>query len=158
MYARALFFALFLALPFAGNSFAQPQAPTLEERMSQAEFTSAGLDKLSPEQLKFLNSWIQSKGISEVGAPIKHRDGSTTFYPDSSDREVIESNIVGDFSGWYGNTQVTLENGQIWKQSESGQKTSRMNSPKVTIKPMSFGSWIMYVDGCGCEVRVRRVK
>ena len=158
MHAKALLFAIFIVFPFASNSFAQTQAPTLEERMSHDEFTSAGLDKLTPEQLQFLNSWIQSKGVSQINAPIQRRDGTTMFYPDSSDREEIESNIVGDFEGWRGNTRVTLENGQVWQQSESGQRVSRMSSPKVTIKPLSFGSWIMYVDGCGCDVRVRRIK
>ena len=158
MHSRALLFALFLALPFASNAFAQTQAPTLEERMSQDEFTSSGLDKLSPEQLKFLNQWIQSKGVSEIGAPIKHRDGSTDFYTDDGDRERIESSIVGDFNGWRGKTRVTLENGQVWEQAEGGRSGYRMSAPKVIIKPMSLGSWLMYVDGCGCDIRVKRVK
>jgi len=28
----------------------------------------------------------------------------------------------------------------------------------VRIKPMLLGSWLMYVDGCGCSVRVQRIK
>ncbi|HET9033906.1 MAG TPA: hypothetical protein VFN25_13510 [Dokdonella sp.] len=158
MHPRALLFALSLALLFAANAFAQPQAPTLEERMSQDEFTSAGLDKLSPEQLKFLNQWIQSKGVSEIGAPIKHRDGTTDFYARGSDRERIDSRIAGDFNGWQGKTRVTLENGQVWEQAEGGRSGFRISSPKVIIKPMSLGSWLMYVDGCGCDIRVKRVK
>ncbi len=157
MYPKAMLFALFLAVPYASIALAQTSAPTLEERMSQDEFNSSGLDKLSAEQLKFLNGWIQSKGISAMGAPIKHRDGSTDFYADS-DRERIESSIVGTFNGWRGKTRVTLENGQVWEQAEGGSKGDSLNSPKVVIKPMSFGSWLMYVDGCGCDIRVQRVK
>lgn len=158
MSSRVLLFVLFVAISFAGNVLAQTQAPTLEERMSQQEFTAAGLDKLSPEQLKFLNGWIQSKGVSEIGAPIKHRDGTTAFYTSESDRERIESNIVGDFNGWRGKTRVTLENGQVWEQAEGGRSGYRISAPKVIIKPMSLGSWLMYVDGCGCDIRVKRVK
>lgn len=157
MHPKALLFALFLTVSYASIALAQTSAPTLEERMSQDEFSASGLDKLSAEQLKFLNSWIQSKGVSVMGAPIKHRDGSTDFYSDS-DRERIESSIVGAFNGWRGKTRVTLENGQVWEQAEGGSKGDSMNSPKVIIKPMSFGSWLMYVDGCGCDVRVKRIK
>ncbi len=158
MSSRALLFFLFIAIPFASNAVAQTQAPTLEERMSQQEFTSAGLEKLSPDQLKFLNEWIQAKGVSDMGAPIKHRDGTTVFYSSNSDRERIESSIVGDFNGWRGKTRVTLENGQVWEQAEGGSKGYKMSSPKVIIKPMSLGSWLMYVDGCGCDLRVKRIK
>ncbi|MFA7320335.1 MAG: hypothetical protein WC000_02600 [Dokdonella sp.] len=158
MQPRVLILAALLAIPFAGSLFAQSQAPTLEERMSQQEFTASGLDKLSPEQLKYLNDWIQSKGVSEIGAPIRHHDGTVTFYTDDESREVIESAISGEFNGWKGNTRVTLENGQIWQQSESGRGGFRMQSPNVTIKPMIMGSWLMNIDGCDCEMRVRRIK
>jgi hypothetical protein len=158
MHSRVLILALFLLIPFAANALAQTQAPTLEERMSQTEFNAAGLDKLSPEQLKFLNDWIQAKGVSEIGAPIKHRDGTSVFYSSDSDRELVESTIAGEFNGWNGKTRVTLENGQVWEQAESGRGGYRLSSPKVKIKPMSFGSWLMYVDGCPCDVRVKRIK
>lgn len=158
MHPRALIFAAFLTISFAGPLFAQSQAPTLEERMSQEEFTASGLDKLNPEQLKFLNGWIQSKGVSEIGAPIRHRDGTADFYPEDEDRAVVESSIAGEFKGWRGNTRVTLENGQVWEQSESGRGGFSMKSPNVTIKPMMMGSWLMKIDGCDCEMRVRRIK
>lgn len=154
----SLALALTLSLSCFATAHAQPQAPTLEERMSQSDFNAAGLDKLSAEQLKFLNEWIQANGVSQIGAPIRHRDGTTTFYTNDSDREVVESTIVGEFKGWTGTTKVTLANGQVWQQAESGRDGFPMNSPKVKIKPMSFGSWLMYVDGCNCEMRVKRIQ
>lgn len=158
MHPRALIFAAFLTISLAGSVFAQSQAPTLEERMSQEEFTASGLDKLNAEQLKYLNAWIQSKGVSEIGAPIRHRDGTADFYPEDEERAEIESAIAGEFKGWFGNTRITLENGQVWQQSESGRGGFKMNSPNVKIKPMMMGSWLMYIDGCGCDMRVRRIK
>ena len=158
MPSRVLLIAVFLLFSPLCTVQAQSQAPTLEERMSQDEFTAAGLDRLSPEQLKFLNDWIQAKGVSDIGAPIRHKDGTTSFYASDSDREVIESSIAGEFNGWNGKTRVTLENGQVWEQAESGRSGYHLTAPKVKIKPMSFGSWLMYVDGCGCDVRVKRIK
>lgn len=159
MHSRVLLLALILVLPLSAGALAQSQTPTLEERMSQADFNAAGLDRLSPEQLKFLNEWIHTKGVSQMGAPMIKADGTAIFYADGGERQLIESNIVGDFNGWTGKTRVTLENGQVWEQAESGAKGGhRISSPGVRIKPMSFGSWLMYVDGCPCDMRVQRVK
>jgi hypothetical protein len=159
MHSRALITALIILLPLSAGVLAQSQTPTFEERMSQAEFKAAGLEKLTPEELKVLNEWIQTKGVSQMGAPMIKADGTAIFYADGSDRQLIESNIVGDFNGWGGRTRVTLENGQVWEQAESGAKGGhRLSSPGVRVKPMSFGSWLMYVDGCPCDMRVKRIK
>jgi len=142
----------------AGTVSAQAPAPTLEERMSRSDFESAGLDRLTPEQLRFLNEWLGSKGISASVAPVKRSDGSMLYYPDPTARDTVHSRIVGEFNGWSGRTTVTLENGQKWQQSESvGRGDVRMSNPEVTIKPMSMGSWLMVVKGCNCSIRVKRV-
>ena len=66
---------------------------------------------------------------------------------------------MGDFNGWSGRTRVTLENGQVWEQAESGARGGhRISSPGVRIKPMSMGSWLMYVDDCSCDMRVKRIE
>ncbi|HEY0178586.1 MAG TPA: hypothetical protein VGC30_03010 [Dokdonella sp.] len=149
-----LAFALLTAATVAG---AQSQSPTLEERMSQAEFRAAGLDKLSPEELRSLNQWLQAHG--GAGAAPTRRDGRPEFYPDAAERETVESRIVGTFYGWSGKTTFTLENGQEWQQTESGSHDAgALKSPAVKIKPMMLGSWLMVVQGCGCSVRVQRIK
>jgi len=135
---------------------AQSTAPTLEERMSQAEFHNAGLDKLSPEELANLNAWIGAHGgaVRYVGT-----GGNAAFDTDVGERAVIESSIAGTFKGWREHTVFTLENGQQWAQAESGSMNAGVfENPKVRIKPMMMGSWLMVVEGCGCSVRVRRVK
>jgi len=139
----------------AGAS-AQTTAPTLEERMSQAEFHNAGLDKLSPEELANLNAWIGAHGgaVRYVGT-----GGNPAFDTDVGERAVIETSIEGTFKGWREHTVFTMQNGQQWAQTESGTfNAGDFENPKVRIKPMMMGSWLMYVEGCGCSVRVRRVK
>lgn len=145
---------LFLATTLAG---AQTPPPTLEERMSQAEFHAAGLDKLSPEELAQLNTWLGSHG----GATTKYvtASGAPVFYPDSTEREAVVGHLLGTFTGWRGHSVFKLDNGQEWKQAESGTYTSNaINEAKVKIKPMLLGSWLMYVESCGCSVRVERIK
>lgn len=137
-----------------GIALAQSQ-PTLEERMSQADFQAAGLDKLSPQELAQLNAWLDA----HAAAPRQRADGRPDFYPDSGERSEIQAHIVGDFSGWIENTTFTLDNGQVWKPAEASRhKAGSLSGPAVTIKPMSFDSWLMYVDGCGCSLRVRRIR
>jgi hypothetical protein len=136
---------------------AQTASPTLEERMSQSEFTAAGLDKLSPQELQQLNAWLETHASTNV--KYVSSDGAPVFYLDSEERSKIESSITGAFRGWRGKTVFTLENGQQWQQAESGAfDTREIDSPKVKIKPMLMGGWLMYIDRCGCELRVKRVK
>jgi hypothetical protein len=145
---------LALAASAAG---AQTQPPTLEERMSQAEQRAAGLDRLSPEELKFLNEWLRTHG---AGTPqVVSPSGQPVFYPDTSARDVVEAHIEGVFTGWRGKSLFKLDNGQEWRQAESGAyDAGKFDNPVVHIKPMLLGSWLMYVEGCACSVRVQRVK
>lgn len=148
-----------LALAATVTAAAQtPQQPaTLEERMSQAELRASGLDHLSPEQLKYLNEWLRTHGAGPQQAMMAN--GQPVFYPDTSSREAVESHIAGLFTGWHGHTIFKLDNGQEWKQAESGAyDAGKFEDPVVRIKPMLLGSWLMYVEGCGCSVRVSRVK
>ena len=150
----------YLALTFlaaASVAGAQTSSPTLEERMSQAEFSAAGLDKLSAQELGQLNAWLETHGSANV--KYVSSSGEPVFYPDSSERSKIESSIVGGFRGWRGKTVFTLENGQQWQQAESGAYDTReIDSPTVKIKPMLMGGWLMHIERCGCELRVKRVK
>ena len=135
----------------------ETQPATLEERMSQADLRASGLDRLSPEELKYLNEWLRTHGAgsTQVVTPT----GQPVFYPESSARDTVESHIVGQFTGWRGKTIFKLDNGQEWRQAESGAyDAGKFEDPVVRIKPMLLGSWLMYVEGCGCSVRVQRIK
>jgi hypothetical protein len=143
-----------LCLLLAAPAFAQ-QFSSLEERMTSADFKAAGLDKLSPDELKHLDNWLQTHQQVKMVSP----SGKPVFYADDSDREKFETHLVGTFSGWNGSSEFTLNNGQVWKQAESGSEScATVTNPKVTIKPMILGSWLMYVQGCSDSVRVERVK
>jgi hypothetical protein len=130
---------------------------SLEERMSQSQFHAAGLDKLSPQELKNLNDWL--RGHETVTQQIVTPSGQPVYYPKESEREIVESRIDGKFSGWLGHTVFHLENGQEWTQAESGSfNNGTYDHPKVRVKPMMMGSWLMSIEACGCSVRVQRTK
>lgn len=158
------FRALALAVAFTASAAVQAaEFSTLEERMSRAEFTAAGLQNLSPEQLKALNDWLRINGLAP-GAPVaRGRPGSDEapeFYPEEEDRQLIESSIAGKLDGWLGKTSFKLENGQVWQQVDSSRTTGLgLDSPSVRIRPTMLGNWLMYIDGCGCKpLPVRRIK
>lgn len=154
--AAALFTAF--AAPAGAEDFS-----SLEERMSEAEFRAAGLDKLSEQELAALNAWLRSRagsgstmagGYVPAPAPAADRTG----FRDSESGSVV-SRIAGRFTGWDGDTRFTLENGQVWQQSETGSlRGVNVESPAVSIEPGMFGSWQMKVEGFNKRVRVRRVE
>ncbi len=144
-----------LALLLATLPAVAQQFSSLEERMSSADFKAAGLDKLTPQELQFLDNWLRThqpvKMVSSSGQPV--------FYPDNAPREKFSTHLVGHFNGWSGHTTFTLDNGQVWQQAESGAYSCPdIDNPEVTIKPMILGSWLMYVQDCNQSVRVQRVK
>lgn len=148
-----------LALSLLAFSAIAAETPTLEERMSKGEFHAAGLDKLSPAELKSLNDWLSGHAIVKTITKIETPTGKPVFETDQGQRQVIETRITGRFTGWYGKTIFRLDNGQEWTQAESGQMSNgKYDNPKVKIKPMLLGSWLLYVEPCGCSVRVERTK
>ncbi|MEP6940501.1 MAG: hypothetical protein ABI846_12125 [Rudaea sp.] len=152
-------FALVLVLALSVTAAAiAGETSTLEERMSKGDFHAAGLDKLTPTELKTLNDWLAKHEATTVVTKIVTEGGKPAFYVDQA-REPVESRIDGKFIGWYGKTVFKLENGQEWTQTESGQFTNgKYDHPKVRIKPMLLGSWLMFVEPCGCSIRVERTK
>lgn len=146
---------LFAATPL---TLAQTNGGTLEERMSQKDFDASGLGRLTPAELAHLNAWLGARPIV-AGANGNFAITEPQFYPSSGSREPITAHIVGAFQGWRGKTRVTLDNGQVWQQDQSGSIGDvQVTDPEVRIKPMMLGSWLMYVDGCGCSARVKRIE
>jgi len=134
---------------------------SLEERMSQKDFQAAGLNKLTPAELKVLDNWLRAhyKTTTTVTTRYVSPSGKPVFYPKENERKTVESRIDGKFYGWRGHTVFTLENGEQWTQAESGRYSiGPYDHPKVKIKPMILGSWLMYVEPCGCSLRVQRTK
>ena len=133
---------------------------SLEERMSQRDFESAGLQKLSAEELAFLNRWLVERGLS---APVTAASGSSDRIglpptaSESGDR--VQSRLLGSFRGWSGNTVFRLENGQVWQQTGGGELAGvNLESPGVTIEKGVFGAWYLRVEGYNSRAKVKRVE
>lgn len=135
---------------------------SLEERMTGREFDEAGLHKLSPEELAALNSWIRKRSVAKYEAPA---EGSMPNQPgempsiDRMAREPFQTRVVGEFSGWTGDTEFELENGMVWRQTENTTfYVPPVDSPTVTIRPGLMSSWVLSVEGYNSTTRVERIR
>lgn len=154
--------------------------------MDKETIVTTGIYKLSQSELTALTAWLNDSSnnnekisrekikkqvkteliaenkenkIREEEIVRQEKKRNMGFRKEESERENIQSSIVGEFKGWQGKNIFKLENGQIWKQSERGNfYIPKRNDPKITIKPKSMGSWMLYVDGFGRGVKVKRIK
>ena len=65
---------------------------------------------------------------------------------------VVESRIDGEFRGWEGDTEYTLQNGQVWRQSTYQYTNRYAFMPEVLVYPAE-GGYIMLVAGTSASVR-----
>lgn len=150
---KKVFTALAVACLLAAIPVHADEWRPIEDRMSAEQFRAAGLQKLDGAELQQLNEFLRGREqvVTRDVEQRKQREPAPA-------RHEVAGHIAGAFEGWTENTVFTLDNGERWKVAESSRfLSSLMDSPAVTIKPMSFGSWLMDVRGCGCSVRVKRV-
>jgi hypothetical protein len=159
---RRLFLTCVIALSFTASTLMAAEFSSVEEQMSAREFKDAGLDKLSAEELAALNAWIKNKRPAAGQVYDRTTDDKVRVgFNDSNNKDVVVSNIIGEFKGWGGGTTFNLENGQVWQQVEAGELAGikAMMNPKVTISPPLLGSnWKLQVQGYNSTVRVKRIK
>ncbi|MEO7050905.1 MAG: hypothetical protein ABI128_04495 [Rhodanobacter sp.] len=147
-----------LVLPLCGLTALAQQPPTgLQQRMSSSEFKAAGLDKLSPQELQNLDSWLGTH--RKTSAKMVDSSGDPVFYASKSKRQKIFAHVKGHFNGWSGHDEYTLDNGQAWKQVGSDTVScSTADNPSAKVKPSLMGDWLMYVSGCNGSVHVKRIR
>jgi hypothetical protein len=162
------FLIIFLSLTISFPLFGAEGFSSLEEQMTGKEFTMAGLNKLSPEELAALNDWIRGRSLATLDAPAaataagaEATTGDQRGFKskDDEDETPINSRIIGRFSGWDGQTVFRLENGMIWVQDDKDTFYIKpTDNPQVTIERGMFGSWRLSVEGFNSECRVRRIQ
>lgn len=162
---------------FSFSCLAQEGFSSVEERMTGKEFMETGLNKLSEKELAALNLWLRSHSVATLGAPVavqpesQNTSASAAAEPATvvkdrrgleskdQDKTRIESQLVGEFSGWDGETVFKLANGMVWKQDESDTYfTKPLVNPMVTIKPGMWNAWRLSVEGYNKSLQVKRIQ
>ncbi len=136
--------------------------PGVENVMTPEQLKGAGLNKLTPAELKTLNDWFRnySAGTAETAKVearaevVKEVRAQET---EAKQNERIVSQIQGEFRGWSGNTIFTLKNGQVWQQRSSGQLFHKAVEPKVEITKNLLGYYVMKIVGTSYAVGVKRI-
>jgi hypothetical protein len=138
---------------------AEPESspfPGLQKAMSPEDYEAAGLSKLDPAERAKLDEFIKNYvavsnekvATSAVDKAVKENKVSAP--------EVIQSRIVGPFTGYNGRSTFTLENGQRWAQSQRDSAYfPKIDSPPVVIVKSGFG-YRMHIAGGGA-IRVVKV-
>ncbi|KFN51416.1 hypothetical protein [Arenimonas composti] len=158
---RSLLSLSVLLFAFAAGGASAQQFSSLEEKMSHAEFTAAGLDKLSPEELAALNAWIAQKVATAPATAAPAGEDRRGFLASSAGPgDAIVSSIDGEFRGWREKgDRIVLANGQIWEVTESTSRlVVRVQNPTVIIEPGMLGAWYLRIDGYNTRAKVVRIK
>jgi hypothetical protein len=161
-----------LLIAFSGAVMSQDNFSSVEERMTGREFKDSGLDKLSDAELEALNKWLRDHSVATLenvtagrgtavapGGSVGVNADGRGFELRQSDTTTIVSRLVGEFTGWDGETIFTLENGMVWKQGETDRFfTKTLANPMVTIKAGMWGAWRLSVEGYNKSVKVKRIQ
>jgi hypothetical protein len=157
---RTYFLVCLLLASVASLPAAEPENPAfpgVQKAMTPEQYEAAGLSKLEPAERAKLDEFIRNYVVvsnekvatSAVDKAVKENKVSAP--------EVIQSRIVGPFTGYTGRTVFTLENGQRWAQSQfDSAYFPKIDSPGVVIVKSGFG-YRMYIAGGGA-IRVSKVK
>ena len=131
--------------------------PGVQKAMTPEQYEAAGLSKLDPAERAKLDEFIKSY------VAVSNEKVATTAVDKAikekkvSEPEVIQSRIVGPFTGYNGRTVFTLQNGQRWAQSQyDSAYFPKIDSPPVVIVKAGFG-YRMYIAGGGA-IRVSKVR
>lgn len=161
--ARLLAGLLFV---LTGAAAAQ-QSPSLQERMTPAEFRAAGLDKLTAGELAALDAWLQRRVGEEAAVAVEQAreegrrevvEENRGFFHFNSE-EPIESTIAGEFRGFGKGRRYTLANGQVWEQIDGATLAGvRRSDVPVRIRPGFMGAWWLQVEGYNTTAKVQRVE
>lgn len=171
---------MFLPLILGVHLALSATAPTTQT-MTDAELARTGVSRLSTEERQALDAWIAERiandgatALPTANAPeiVRQLDAPqrdalrVALAADSTrvglpgyqgKRTTINGLLVGDIYNFTGRTRVTLDNGQVWEQSESGTFAMSGNDRRVVIHPKLMGSWLLVI-GQNRGVRVRRIQ
>jgi hypothetical protein len=130
--------------------------PGVEKAMTPGDYEAAGLQKLDPAERAKLDEFIRKYVATSNDKVATEAVDKAVKSHNVSPPEVIQSKIVGPFTGYTGRTIFTLENGQRWAQSQRDSAYfPKIDSPPVIIVKSSFG-YRMYIAGGGV-IRVSKV-
>ena len=163
-----LAFLIISTAAFAENSF-----PGIQSIMSLREFHDAGLDKLTPAQLKALDLAIKGHYDTAVKTAVTQKADKIAQenFALEEERSLLQRfglplslsqdwrdkpSLTGVVTRWVGGNKFQLENGQIW---EGGEPIPyELVNKTIEISPRPNGQFALIVDGKNTTIRIFRRK
>jgi hypothetical protein len=134
-----------------------PDFPGVEKAMTRADYEAAGLQKLDAAERAKLDEFIRNYVATSNEKVATEAVDKAVQQHKVQAPEVIQSRIVGPFTGYNGRTIFTLENGERWAQSQRDSAYfPKIDSPPVLIAKAGLG-YRMYIAGGGA-IRVTKVR
>ena len=134
-----------------------PEFSGVQKAMTPEDYEAAGLQKLDPAERAKLDEFIKKYVATSNERVATDAVDKAVKEHKVQAPEVIQSRIVGPFTGYTGRTIFTLENGQRWAQSQRDSAYfPKIDSPPVLIMKSGFG-YRMYIAGGGA-IRVSKVQ
>jgi hypothetical protein len=123
----------------------------LQDAMTAKEFKAAGLEKLSEEELKNLNEWLQGyRQTAETKATEKATVEVTKKVQAEAHTKIdrVESRVDGTVPRLTGHTLIKLEDGTVWKQANPDDRypSPLIDHPAAIVTRSAFG-WKMRIAG-----------
>ncbi len=152
---RPIIIALGLSVFLAAFAVAKDNdRPDIKKLMTAEEYFAAGMDKLNDQEREALNQWLLRYTANEAPLMRKKSKAVKKVAADTT----IKANILPPFKGWDGKTVFRLDNGQIWKQRNSGRRIYKGDDYRVEIKKNMLGFYQLKLLASGATVGVKRVK
>lgn len=150
--------AVWVSMPSSASTSDTPAAPTqtesprLSSLMTADDFARAGLSKLTATELAALEQWFARFIEGRQARPPPSAGGVV-----ETDR--IEAKLASGFSGWSGDTEFALDNGQVWRQRIPGKfRYDGPAHPTVVISKNLLGFYVLKLQGAGRGIGVERIR
>src|SRR5437588_9282919 len=136
-------------------------ARSLEETMRPEEFKSAGLDKLSEDELQHLDAYLQGyresakkKATEQAQAQANEEIKKAKQEADEANKSArtkldsLVSRVDGNIEGIKGNTMIRLEDGTVWRQANKDDRYRAQitDHPAAVVLHTTFG-YKMRIEG-----------
>jgi len=155
---------------WAGSAWAAAPAPaSIIHSLTPEEFTQAGLNKLTPEELTFLEAALarHQPGVAQA-APVKPDEAVVNSTDKSAasfgaeqivTEQELHARIEGTIESFTGRAVFVLDNGQIWQQRipDTVYFTPKLVNPEVVIT-RGFVGYKMLIVPANRIVFVKRIQ
>lgn len=138
----------------AASAAARKDFPGIEKLMTAEDFTRAGLDRLTPEQLQALDAWLLRYTAGDAYVVQSTSEEVRAAAPDFR----LEARIVPPFTGWSGETLFRLDNGQLWRQRIKGRYAFSGDDTRVVISRNFLGFYVLTLPATGRSIGVEPVR